>query len=128
MLRNVMMRLLVVLGLAAGLNLQGGTPAYAVPVDLELSIMVDVSISISDTEFNLQRGAYANAFHDPTLHALIASGPRQSIAANFIYWSGATQQIESVPWTKISSAAEADAFGDLIAATSRPFSGTTSIS
>ena len=44
--------------------------AKAVPVDLELSLLIDVSGSVSASEFNLQRGAYVDAFKSDSLQSL----------------------------------------------------------
>ena len=48
--------------------------ANAESVDLELSIVVDVSGSIDTADFNLQKSGYVNAFKDPTLINKIMSG------------------------------------------------------
>lgn len=98
--------------------------ASAVHVNLELSLLVDVSDSISTTEYNLQKLGYANAFRQSNFfNSVIGSG--NSIAVNFIEWSSGSQQAELVGWTLINSQASATAFGDSIAATGRPFSDNT---
>lgn len=102
--------------------------AKAIPVDLELSLLVDVSGSVSTSEFNLQRGAYADAFKSDSLQNLITStngGRIGAIAVNLVYWS--SSQVEAVGWTLIDSAAASESFGDAVAAAARPFSGGTSI-
>lgn len=45
--------------------------AEAVPLDLELSLLVDVSGSVSGSEFSLQRGGYSAAFRSGRLQDLI---------------------------------------------------------
>jgi Protein of unknown function (DUF1194) len=94
-------------------------------VDSELFLSVDVSGSISNTEFTLQRTGYVNAFQDPTIHNQIASLPN-GLAVALGYWSSANQQNVAVPWTLITNATQSNAFADLIAATTRPYSGGTS--
>ncbi|MFI5002934.1 MAG: DUF1194 domain-containing protein, partial [Reyranellales bacterium] len=54
--------------------------ARAENVDLLLILAADVSRSIDDVEFNLQRRGYAAALSDPKVLAAIASGPNHSIA------------------------------------------------
>lgn len=113
--------------LAALTLLQAG-PALAVPADLELALLVDVSGSISDGEFNLQKTGYANAFQNPVLINAIQAGSIGSIAATLVYWSSSNQQQQAVPWTLINDAVTGNAFAAAINATARPFSGLTSIS
>jgi len=101
-----------------------------VPVDLELSLLVDVSGSISAGEFNLQRTGYSDAFRTPGIKGQITgttNGRLGRIAVNLIYWSSANQQVESVAWTLLDSVAACDSFADAIDATARPFSGQTGI-
>ena len=118
----------VVVFLAATLILMGGIaagPASAdpIPVRLELSLLVDVSGSVSATEWQLQRDGYVAAFQNPNFYSnVIGSG---AIAVNYIYWSGASQQSQTVGWTLIDSQASSNAFAAAIAAASRPYSGST---
>lgn len=101
-----------------------------VQVDLELSLLVDVSGSISTSEFNLQRGGYSAAFRTPGIQSQITStdnGRLGRIAVNVIYWSGANEQAEVVPWTLLDSVASINAFADAIDATTRQFDGQTSV-
>lgn len=104
--------------------------AGATPVDLELSLVVDVSGSISAAEFNLQRTGYSNAFRTPGIKSQITStagGRLGKIAVNLVYWSSFNQQVQAVGWTLLDSAAACDAFADAIDATTRPFDNNTSI-
>jgi hypothetical protein len=93
-------------------------------VGTELVLSVDVSGSISKSEFNLQRQGYVNAFRNPTIQNTIASLPG-GLAATVSYWS--SNAVQSVPWTLITNAAEANAFADAIEASTRPSSGLTGI-
>ena len=96
-----------------------------VAVDIELSLLVDVSSSVDSTEFDLQKTGYVNAFRSTNVHNAIAGNTIGKIAVNMIYWSSTSNQVEAVTWTEIGNAAQANAFADAIAATSRPFFGTT---
>lgn len=104
--------------------LLGAGSAQAVPVALELALLVDVSGSVDNTEYNLQKTGYVNAFNDAGIQAAIA-GLTGGIAVTYIEWSGASQQSQLVGWTHITDATSANAFASAIAATSRAFSGTT---
>ncbi len=102
-----------------------------VNVDLELSLVVDVSGSINNSEFGLQRGGYSAAFRTPGIQSQITgttNGRVGKIAVNLIYWSGANQQAEVVPFTLLDSIAACNAFANAIDATTRQFDGQTSIS
>jgi hypothetical protein len=94
--------------------------ANAIPVDLELALLVDVSGSVDTTEYTLQRNGYINAFMDPTIQANIAS-LTNGIAVTYIEWSGDGQQMVQVPWTLITDAVSANMFATLIGGTTRAF-------
>lgn len=96
-------------------------------VDIELSLLVDVSGSIDANEFNLQKQGYADVFSDASLfNNFISQGKEGKIAVNYIYWSSSTQQQEAVGWTLIDSVQASQNFADAIKAASRPFLGGTS--
>lgn len=103
----------------------GGT-AHAIPVAVELALLVDVSGSVSATEYNLQRNGYINAFRDAGLHTNIAS-LTGGIAVTYVEWASNNQQSQLVNWFHITGAASANAFADLIAASSRAFNGSTAV-
>ncbi len=99
-------------------------------VDLELSLLVDVSGSINATEFALQRQGYVDAFNNASVRTSIlstANGRLGRIAANVIYWSGSGQQSEVVGWTLLDSAAALDWFANSIDLAARPFSDNTAV-
>lgn len=111
----------------AALGLAGHASA-ATAVDVELSLLIDVSGSVDANEFALQRDGYVNAFKNTAIQSAItstANGREGKIAVNLIYWSGASQQNESIPFTLIDSAASAEAFANAISAAARPFSNLT---
>ena len=123
------MRAFVILGIAA---LLGATPApppaRAAEVDLELVLAVDVSRSIDDDEFRLQREGYAQAFTNPAVLAAIMSNPKQRIAVTFIEWAGVEFQRVVVPWTVIGDPESGALFAHEVATRPRSFFGWTSIS
>ncbi|MDX1982911.1 MAG: DUF1194 domain-containing protein [Bryobacteraceae bacterium] len=96
--------------------------AEAVPVTLELALLLDVSGSIDDGEYAQQKAAYVNAFQDPAIHALIAALPG-GIAVTYIEWSGDVEQSQVLAWTQLTGAASANAFASSLNATLRAFSG-----
>lgn len=100
-----------------GLTLFVSMPlAHAVPVDIELSLVIDVSPSVDNTEFALQMAGYEAAFKDPAVQAVIAALPG-GIAVNVIFFS--LNAVEKIGWTQIIGAAGANAFADLFSALTR---------
>lgn len=87
-------------------------------VDLELSLLIDVSGSVSPSEFLLQRTGYVNAFKSAAIHAAIASGFYGAIAVNVVYW--AASSVQAVGWHLITNAASANIFANALAAAARP--------
>ncbi len=110
--------------LAFSLLLSGwSVAALAEPVDMELVLLADVSGSIDETEFQLQKQGYADAFRDADIINGITdtrNGRVGAIAVTLVYWSEG--QLQSLGWTRIDSAASSRAFADAILATSRPAS------
>jgi hypothetical protein len=93
------------------------------PVELVLGIMVDVSSSVIESEFNIQRQGYVSAFANTvaTLYGRAESDPdfhMAPMAVNLMYW--AVGQETAVDWTYINSAAEAQAFAAAVAGADRP--------
>jgi uncharacterized protein DUF1194 len=107
-----------------------GAPAAAqTPVDLQLVLAVDVSGSVNQTRFELQRDGYVAAFGNPRVLDTIRSGPHQAIAVTMVQWTGPALQVHVVPWMRIGDVASADAFAAAVARTPRQlFGGGTSIS
>jgi hypothetical protein len=99
--------------------------AGAIPVALELQLLVDVSGSVDTNEFNLQKAGYVQAFQSAAVQAAIAATAGGAIAVQLIYWSGAGSQQVALGWTLINSAAAANAFAAAINGTARPFTGNT---
>jgi hypothetical protein len=101
-------------GLAA-LHCDGGTPhaqSASGIVDTALVLAVDVSGSIDAESYRLQMQGIADAFADTDVQRTILSGRHSAMLVALVTWSD-TPRI-SVPWTLISSAADADAFADSI--------------
>lgn len=89
---------------------QGSRAQTGEPVDVELVLAVDVSLSMSPQELDIQRDGYAAALvHDDVLKA-IRQGAYGRIAVTYVEWAGDYMQRVVVPWTGISSREEAEAF------------------
>src|ERR1700688_5237134 len=82
--------------------------ARAETVALLLVLAADVSRSIDDVEFNLQRKGYAAAITDPQVLHAIVGGRHHAIAVAFVEWSGAADQNVVVDWTVVRDEEAAD--------------------
>src|SRR3954464_14225755 len=82
------------------------------PVDLLLVFAADVSRSIDQPKFQLQREGYAAALSDKRVLEAITAGRNRRIAVAFVEWSGATSQRLLIDWTVIDGANSARKFGD----------------
>ena len=102
--------------------------ARAENVDLLLVLAADVSRSIDDVEFNLQRKGYAAAMTDPQVLRAIVGGRTHAIAVTFIEWSGAADQNVVVDWTVVRDEEAAGSVAATMLAAPRSFLGRTSIS
>lgn len=102
--------------------------ARAETVDLVLVLAADVSRSVDEDEFDLQRKGYAAAFTDPRVLAAIHSGTHHAIAVMLIEWSGAESQRVIAGWTVIRDEESGSVFAGMVRAAPRSFAGFTSIS
>ncbi len=101
---------------------------WAQNTDLLLVLAADVSRSIDEGEFELQRKGYAAALTDPRVLAAIRGGTNGTVAVCFVEWSGAGEQLVVVDWTVIHDEEDAGVVAAAILAAPRSFMGRTSIS
>jgi hypothetical protein len=97
-------------------------------VDLLLVLAADVSRSVDNDKFQLQRDGYSAAISDPRVLDAIRSGRTGRIGVTFVEWSGAGSQHVVIDWTSIGGAEDAKGFGDRLAEAPRSFADRTSIS
>ena len=114
---------------ALALSLLLAPQAHAAePVDIELVLAVDVSLSMSPDELEIQREGYAAALtHEPVLEA-IAEGVHGKIAVTYFEWAGTTSQHIIVPWTTIATRADAERVASQLSAKPPNSARRTSIS
>ena len=105
-----------------------GTRARATEVDLLLALAADVSGSVDDLKFSLQREGYSAAITSPRVIEAIRSGRLGRIAICYIEWSGTRNQKVLIDWTVIQDAASAHRFAGQLAEAPRPFFDHTSVS
>jgi hypothetical protein len=102
--------------------------AAAETVDLLLVFAADVSRSIDQEKFQLQRDGYAAAITNPRVLDAVRSGPHHRIAVCFVEWSGIGAQKLLIDWTVIGDTASAQQFAAQLAEAPRSFADRTSIS
>ena len=97
-------------------------------VDLLLVLASDVSRSVDQAKFQLQREGYAAAINDKRVLEAITAGRMRRIAVAFVEWSGVTSQRVVIDWTLIDGADAAHKFSDQLIELPRSFAERTSIS
>jgi hypothetical protein len=97
------------------------------PVDVALVLVSDVSRSIDDSEFHLQKQGYFTAFTDPDVIAAIRGGHTGAIAVAYVEFASAGETRTVIDWTVVRDADSARAFADRVLAAPRSFRGRTAI-
>ena len=96
-------------------------------VDAAVVLAADVSRSINDEEFDLQRRGYAAAIVSDKLMEAIRSGPHGAIALAYVEWAGEGEQTIVVDWTVVRNPADAQKFAASLTSSPRSFLGRTAI-
>lgn len=97
-----------------------GDRAEAVKVDAELLLLVDVTKSINDTEFDVIMEGFAQSFEAAATIDAIQGGVTGSIAASVVFFSDKNNQAVGVNWMQVSDAASAQAFATQLRSAVRP--------
>lgn len=98
------------------------------PVDVLLVLAVDVSRSVDEDEARLQREGYRSAVSDPAVVEAIRGGMLGAIGLAYVEWGGAEYQRLLLPWTRIASQSDANAWSDRLMEAPRASLSWTSIS
>jgi hypothetical protein len=118
---------LVLLAICSAAFLTPPVAQAAEPVDLLLVFAADVSRSIDQPKFQLQREGYAAAIADKRVLEAITGGRHRRIAVAFVEWSGVSSQKVLIDWTMIDGPEAAKKFGDQLVELPRSFAERTSI-
>jgi len=102
--------------LAATAALLSVPASAAESVDVELVLAVDVSLSMSPMELDIQRDGYAAALTDDRVLQAIADGGHGKIAVTYFEWAGISSQHVVVPWTTIANRADAERVAAMLSA------------
>ncbi len=107
--------------------LTAATPPPATGVDVALVLLTDVSRSIDDSEFDLEKAGYTDALTNPGVIAAIQGGPAGRIAVAYVEFAGASEVQTVLDWTTLSDEATARRFSAQLSAAPRSFRGRTAI-
>jgi len=110
------------------LLLLAGAARAAEPVDMALVLVSDVSRSVDDSEFQMEKTGYAAAFNDPCVLAAIRSGAVGAIAVAYVEFAGPYEVNTVLDWRVVRDAGSARQLTDALEAAPRSFWGRTSIS
>lgn len=92
----------------------------AVACGLELVLALDVSRSVINAEYNLQRGGLAEAFRHPEVVQAVGWIPG-GVMTTVTQWSGPENQAQSIGWRHLQDPESVLAFADEIDAVQRRF-------
>ncbi|MSP03995.1 MAG: DUF1194 domain-containing protein [Acetobacteraceae bacterium] len=120
-------RILAVL-LALWFGLVAVPQARAESVDLLLALVSDVSRSIDDQEFELQKKGYFTAMTDRRVIAAIQGGVLGRVVINYVEFAGGHEVKTVIGWTIVHDTASARAFAEAVRDAPRSYSGRTAIS
>lgn len=101
------------------------TNAQAVPVDVELALVIDTSGSVDAAEFILQRDGYAAAFNSASVQDAIDDSTNGVAVA--VYFFDSVASATSISWTHLQSAADAGTFATALMGLADPTNGATNI-
>jgi hypothetical protein len=115
-------------GLLFACCLAGGSALAADQVDVALVLVTDVSRSIDDSEFKLEKDGYAAAFTSKEVLNAIRGGVAGAISVAYVEFASSFEVRTVLDWTTIRDEASARAFADRLVAAPRSFWGRTAIS
>lgn len=83
-------------------------------VDVELFLAVDLSLSMSPYEIEIQRRGYAEAMASDEVWGAINGGLIGRVAITYVEWAGENSQRVVVPWTLVDSPEKAAEIAQMI--------------
>ncbi|MBC9209642.1 DUF1194 domain-containing protein [Roseomonas aerophila] len=113
---------------AAGLAAFPAVARAEEPVDTLLVLAVDVSRSVDEDEARLQREGYRNGVTDPKVVEAMLGGVLGSVGLAYVEWAGSEYQRLVLPWRRIASRRDAQAWAEALAEAPRQSLSWTSIS
>ena len=96
----------IVLSLIVTQAPRAGAASAPIAVDAAIVLAADVSRSIDDDEFALERRGYADAIQSRQLLDAISTGPHGAIALSYVEWAGDGEERVVVDWALIRNPGE----------------------
>src|ERR1700756_1789905 len=106
------MRLRAIIAVSLLLSAFWPAATIAEEADTALVLAIDVSGSVSEERFELQRRGAAKAIESAEFVEAASRGPHHAVTVAVFEWSGLGQQEVIVPWTLIRTAEDANAFAE----------------
>src|ERR1700751_2900530 len=103
--------------LAVALGMPLGAPGGSDRADVALVLSIDVSGSVDDNRFRLQREGIAAALESEEVAAAVSSGVNQTIEVAIVEW--AEEQCLLVPWTVLRGRGDLEALAPRLRSASR---------
>lgn len=104
-----------------------GTARAMEDVDVAIVLLSDVSRSVNDPEYQMQKEGYVAAFTSQQVINAIRGGALGVIAVAYVEFAGAHEVQTVLDWTVIRDRASAEAFATRLAGEQRRFWGRTAI-
>lgn len=111
----------------SGLFIPVQVSAQAADVSMALVLAVDISSSIDNDHFWLQRKGYIEALTNPDVLRAVRESPKGRIAVTYFEWSGYANQSLLVPWRLWGSEEDGDEIAAILNERPRPFEGPTAV-
>ncbi len=127
MARNLVWIVACTVTLVASTSFGSSSVAQAQRVDVAIVLAADVSRSIDQEEFELQRRGYAAAVTSARFLKAVAAGPHGAVALCFVEWAGIGQQEVVAKWTVIRDGEAAVEFANELLKAPRTSMGRTAI-
>ena len=106
--------------------IQNHAHSFEKKVQLALVLALDVSSSVNDARFELQRSGYAAAFRSPEVVDAITSAGLPT-AVTIVQWASPKQQYQAIDWVALQTGADAEDLSARIQEMPRKFSGSTAL-
>jgi hypothetical protein len=103
----------------------GGARAEQTQVGTALILLIDVSGSIDNTEYDLQKNGIAAAFRDPAVVRAIWNQPYGRMAVAVVEWSDTANLV--IPWTVLEDEVSSTQFAAMLDDVVRTSRGSTAL-
>jgi len=86
-------------------------------------IALDISSSVDEEEYNLQREGFARALASPQVAAAISRGKLKAIAVSVVHWSGFVEQNVEIGWVRVTDFSDLSRLADNVRRVRRRYNG-----